>query len=59
MQRREFLQAAALAPFLCYKADAAPDGPRAVAPLTDFAGYPLAGRTFLLSLRWDAARSNG
>lgn len=38
---------------------AAPDGPRAVAPLTDFAGYPLAGRTFLFSLRWDAARSNG
>jgi hypothetical protein len=38
---------------------AAPDGPRAVAPLTDFAGYPLAGRTFLFSLRWEPARSTG
>ena len=32
-----------------------PDGPRAMRPITDFAGYPLPGRTLLLGLTWTPA----
>jgi len=29
-----------------------PDGPRVLRPITDFAGYPLPGRTLLIGLTW-------
>ena len=29
-----------------------PEGERVEQPVTDFAGYPLPGRTFLLTMRW-------